>query len=69
MRKNIHGSSIMIISHQERILSIADDIIVLKDGSLAAHGSRDEILPTLMGTSSAVMECKMVNSVLGGGEQ
>ncbi|MBQ4288490.1 MAG: ATP-binding cassette domain-containing protein [Clostridia bacterium] len=69
MRKNIHGSSIMIISHQERILNIADDIIVLKDGCLAAHGSRDEILPTLMGTSSAVMECKMVNSVLGGGEQ
>ncbi len=69
MRKNIHGSSIMIISHQERILNIADDIIVLREGRLAAHGNRDDILPSLMGTSSAVMECRMAGSVFGGGEQ
>ena len=32
MRRNIKGSSILIISHQERILSIADEVVVLKDG-------------------------------------
>ena len=38
MRADIAGSSILIISHQERILNIADEIIVLKDGQVAAQG-------------------------------
>ncbi len=58
MRQNIHGSSILIISHQERILSIADEIVVLREGRVAAHGPRDEILPGLIGTQSAVPECR-----------
>ena len=57
MRKNINDSSILIISHQERILNIADEIIVLKDGELAAQGSKEEVLPTLMGTASALPGC------------
>ena len=57
MRAKISGSSILIISHQERILNIADEIIVLKDGSVDKIGSRDEILPQLIGTSSAVESC------------
>ena len=61
MRRDIKGSSILIISHQERILEIADEIIVIKDGRLAARGSRDEILPGLMDTPSAVRECSMVD--------
>lgn len=45
--------SIIIISHQERILDIADEIVVLKDGCIAARGCRDEILPELLkGTES-----------------
>ena len=62
MRTQIHDSSIMIISHQERILEIADEIIVLRDGQIAAHGSREEILPTLIGTPSAVEACKILSS-------
>ena len=58
MRQNIRGSSILIISHQERILSIADEIVVLREGRVAAHGPRDEILPGLIGTQSAVPECR-----------
>lgn len=54
MRENINNSSIMIISHQERILNIADEIVVIRNGSLAAQGPRDEILPALMNTDSAV---------------
>ncbi|MBQ3291334.1 MAG: ATP-binding cassette domain-containing protein [Mogibacterium sp.] len=54
MRDNIHDSSIMIISHQERILNIADEIVVIRNGVLAAQGPKDEILPTLLHTESAV---------------
>ena len=61
MRKDIKGSSILIISHQERILNIADEIIVIKDGRVAAKGSRDEVLPTLLSTESAVRECTGIN--------
>ena len=57
MRNRIEGSSILIISHQERILNIADEIIVLKDGRLEYQGTRDEIMPLLTGTDSAVKGC------------
>lgn len=54
--KNQDGS-IIIISHQERILNIADQVIVLADGRIAKQGPREEILPQLLGTSSAVDMC------------
>ena len=47
------GGTIMIISHQERILNIADRIIVIADGQIRRDGTRDEILPSLLGTSAA----------------
>ena len=56
MRKNTNGS-ILIISHQERILNIADEIVVIADGKIVTHGSRDEIMPQIMGTASAVDAC------------
>ncbi len=58
--KNETGS-ILIISHQERILNIADEIIVIKDGQIAKHGAKDEILPQLLGTTSAVDMCSKFN--------
>ena len=52
MYKTINGS-ILIISHQERILNIADKIIVIADGKVSNIGSKDEILPGLLsGTGS-----------------
>ena len=51
MNEKIHGS-IMIISHQERILNIADKIIYLKEGRLAQYGTRQEVLPQLLNTDS-----------------
>ena len=62
MRESIHDSSIMIISHQERILEIADEIVVLREGHIAASGPRDEVLPALIGTASAVEACKVLTS-------
>ena len=40
--------SILIISHQERILDIADKIVVIADGKVAQIGSKAEILPALL---------------------
>ena len=40
--------SIVIISHQERILNIADKILVLADGKIAEFGAKDDILPGLL---------------------
>lgn len=43
-----HKESMLIISHQERIMKIADEIAVIADGTLKKIGSRDEVLPTLL---------------------
>jgi len=48
MREDIKDSSILIISHQERILNIADEIIVIKGGVVEKQGSREEVYPHLM---------------------
>ena len=40
--------ALLIISHQERILDIADHIAVIRDGIIEAEGTRDEVLPGLM---------------------
>lgn len=52
MYQKINGS-ILIISHQERILNIADRIIVIADGEVSTVGSREEVLPKLLGSSEA----------------
>ena len=57
MRANISGSSIIIISHQERILEIADEIIVLKNGKLDKKGPAADILPTLTGGTIKMPRC------------
>ena len=41
-------NSLIIISHQERILNIADEIVVLANGSVQAKGKREDILPELL---------------------
>ena len=58
MRSEIKGSSIVIISHQERILEIADEIVVLKDGRIDRMGSKEEIFPTLNGAREMTSACK-----------
>lgn len=52
MYEQIQGS-ILIISHQERILNIADRIIVVADGEVINEGSKDEVMPTLMKSDMA----------------
>lgn len=52
MYEQINGS-ILIISHQERILEIADKIVVIAAGRITEQGPKDEILPKLMGGAGA----------------
>ena len=58
MRSEIQDSSIVIISHQERILQIADEIIVLADGRIARRGQPEEILPELVGREAPASICQ-----------
>ena len=46
--------TLLIISHQERILSIADEIVVVAEGRVRQHGPCSEILPTLLAGEKAV---------------
>lgn len=39
---------ILLISHQERIMQLADEMIVIENGRIAARGSKEEILPRLL---------------------
>lgn len=50
MHEKINGT-ILIISHQERILNIADRIVVIADGQVAKDGKKEDILPSLLKTS------------------
>ena len=51
MHRTIKGN-ILIISHQERILDIADKVIVIADGHVSAEGTKEEILPELLHASA-----------------
>ncbi len=56
MRENLE-STIVIISHQERILEIADEIILLEAGEIIKHGKKEEVLPMLLNTKSVAQKC------------
>ena len=49
--ERIHKSgdaTLLIISHQERIIQLADEIVVIEKGEVASHGPREEIFPQIM---------------------
>ncbi|MBE6627768.1 MAG: ATP-binding cassette domain-containing protein [Ruminococcaceae bacterium] len=48
MHERTRGT-ILIISHQERILDIADKIVVIAGGEVTAYGAKNDILPELLG--------------------
>jgi Fe-S cluster assembly ATP-binding protein len=60
MHERTHGT-ILIISHQERILDIADKIIVIAGGTVAAYGTKSEILPELLNAQAG---CRFTKEVL-----
>ncbi|MGN1095718.1 MAG: ABC transporter ATP-binding protein [Eubacteriales bacterium] len=52
LKNERHGTQV-IISHQERILNIADEIIVIANGNIKDAGEREKILPTLLASDKA----------------
>ena len=53
MRNKIQGS-ILIISHQERILNIADQIVLIADGQIVKQGPKEEVMPSVVSDSYSV---------------
>ena len=56
MKKSLNGT-LVIISHQERIIQMADRIMVIEDGKIASIGATDEILPQLLGKTADSYSC------------
>ena len=50
------NNSLLIISHQERILEIADEIVVIANGKVRTRGTKEEVLPELLADEKA-MQC------------
>ncbi len=48
-----NNGSIIIISHQERILNIADSVVVIADGKVSQCGPKDEVLPGLLSENAS----------------
>lgn len=46
-------STLLIISHQERIINLADEIIMVADGKVTQHGTKDEIFPQIIANTTA----------------
>ena len=50
--RNVIKGTILIISHQERILNIADRIIIIADGKIKTDGSKEEVLPQILSATA-----------------
>mgnify|MGYP000106702927 CR=1 FL=1 len=53
------GRSIVIISHQERIIQLADEIVLLKDGKVMETGTPDELMPKLGFVAKGIPGCQL----------
>ena len=42
------GATLVVISHQERIIDLADEIVVISGGKVAQHGPKEEIFPKIL---------------------
>lgn len=58
--KRKHDKTLVIISHQERILSVADEIVVISGGEVKNNGTREEVLPELLNKD---MKCEVCPSL------
>ncbi len=58
-----HNESVILISHQERIMQLADEIIIIADGKITEHGSKEEIFPKLLGEFDGDCKFKRVGGI------
>ena len=64
--QQIHASgdtTMIIISHQERIIRLADEVVLIADGTVRERGPADKILPMIL--TDTVMGCKMLDEEAG----
>ena len=45
-------ATLIVISHQERIIDLADEIVMIADGKVQKHGPKDEIFPQILANTS-----------------
>lgn len=64
IKEQMHGT-VLIISHQERILNIADEIIILDNGKVSKRGNREELLVDILGASLEGGLCSRMNMTMG----
>ena len=64
IKEQMHGT-VLIISHQERILNIADEIIILDGGKVSKRGKREELLVDILGASLEGGLCSRMNMTMG----
>ncbi len=57
------GRTILIISHQERIIRLADDIVLIANGEIAGRGTADELYPKLLSQTVAGCNLLEVNGI------
>ena len=57
------GRTILIISHQERIIRLADEIILIANGEIAGRGTADELYPKLLSQTVAGCNLLVVNGI------
>lgn len=63
--KQEYGETLLIISHQERILEIADYVVVIEDGKVRRAGNRAEVLPELL-SQEKTSRCPLGKDLEGG---
>lgn len=64
MHEKMNGT-LIIISHQERILRIADEIVLLADGGIKAQGSREEMMTNVLASGNISGVCYREEELFG----
>lgn len=58
-----HNESVILISHQERIMQLADEIIIIADGKITEQGSKETVFPKLLGEFDGDCKFKRVGGI------
>lgn len=64
MHEKMNGT-LIIISHQERILRIADEIVLLADGGIKAQGPREEMMTNVLASGNISGVCYREEELFG----
>ncbi len=61
----LHGTrenTIIVISHQERIIDLADEIVMISGGKVVRHGPKEEIMPHILADTAGMCQFLQPNS-------